>query len=107
MSVAKGPSGKNDFYLNSLDQFLTDTHTIAAENDDTQELARLAKQYQENNHLYFLFGSGSNQHNQLLLNSANNAARLVEGEDAHKITEIALAVSKEDDQIGRASCRER
>ena len=99
MSVAKGPSGKNDFYLNSLDQFLTDTHTIAAENDDTQELARLAKQYQENNHLYFLFGSGSNQHNQLLLNSANNAARLVEGEDAHKITEIALAVPKEDDHL--------
>ena len=90
MSVAEGPSGKNDFYLNSLDDFLTDTNTIEAENDDTTLLASMARKYQQNNQLYFLYGSGSNQHDQLLLNRPDNAACLINGEDANEKKEIVL-----------------
>jgi alpha-tubulin suppressor-like RCC1 family protein/cation transport regulator ChaC len=92
MSVSEGPSGKNDVYLNSLDRFLSDTHTIAAENDDTTSLASMARYFQTKSQLYFLFGSGSNQHNQLLLDRPiSNAAMLnTNGEDAHEQKEIVL-----------------
>ena len=96
MSVSEGPSGKNDFYLNSLDRFLTDTHTIAAENDDTTSLASMTRGFQENNQLYFLFGCGSNQHNQLLLERPNNGACLA-GEDAHEKKEIVLCTLRQID----------
>eukprot|EP00980_Cylindrotheca_fusiformis_P007349 scaffold1525_cov142-Cylindrotheca_fusiformis.AAC.149 len=97
MSVSEGPSGKNDFYLNSLDEFLTSTHTIDAENDDTTELARMTRHFQQNNSLYFLYGSGSNQHNQLMLDRPNNAACLVNGEDAHEKKEIVLCTDRDGD----------
>jgi len=48
MSVSEGPSGSNVVYLNSLDQFLSDTHSIAAENDDTTSLATMARFFQKN-----------------------------------------------------------
>lgn len=101
MSVSEGPSGKNDVYLNSLDRFLSDTHTIAAENDDTTSLASMARYFQIKSQLYFLFGSGSNQHNQLLLDRPNNAAMLKNnGEDAHEQKEIVLCtpISTGDDK---------
>ncbi len=91
MSVSEGPSGKNDVYLNSLDRFLSDTHTIEAENDDTTSLANMVKYFQTQSQVYFLFGSGSNQHNQLLLHRPNNAALLKNNkEDAHEQKEIIL-----------------
>jgi alpha-tubulin suppressor-like RCC1 family protein len=89
MSVANGPSGKNDFYLNSLDHFLTDAATVAAKNDDTSKLATMTRTLQQHQ-LHFLVGSGSNQHNQLLLRRENNGACLVKGEDAHERKEIVL-----------------
>lgn len=94
MAVSEGPSGKNDFYLNSLDEFLTSTHSIAAENDDTTQLASMVRHFQKHSSLYFLYGSGSNQHNQLLLDRPNNAACLLNGEDAHEKKEIVLCTDR-------------
>ncbi|KAL3945484.1 MAG: hypothetical protein SGBAC_000455 [Bacillariaceae sp.] len=95
MAVSEGPSGKNDFYLNSLDDFLTNTHTIEAANDDTTSLAFMVRYFQKHSSLYFLYGSGSNQHNQLLLDRPNNAACLIDGEDAHETKEIVLCTAKQ------------
>ena len=103
ISVSEGPSGENDFYLNSLDRFLSDTHTIAAENDDTTSLANMVRYFQSKSQLFFLFGSGSNQHNQLLLDRPNNAAMLANrGEDAHDQKEIVLCTPSGDDS---ATCK--
>eukprot|EP00934_Nitzschia_sp_Nitz4_P006224 Nitzschia sp. Nitz4//scaffold171_size48012//22476//24443//NITZ4_007123-RA/size48012-snap-gene-0.26-mRNA-1//-1//CDS//3329538695//6214//frame0 len=88
MAVSEGPSGLNEEYLFKLDHFLTETHTIEAENDDTTKLAAMTRQFQQTQ-LFFLFGSGSNQHNQLLLDRPENAASLV-GEDAHDFKEIVF-----------------
>jgi alpha-tubulin suppressor-like RCC1 family protein/cation transport regulator ChaC len=99
IAVADGPSGKNDVYLNRLDHFMTDASSMmmdADENDDTSALAIMCRTFQESYQLYFLFGSGSNQHNQLLLHSEDNAAQLVHGEDAHDRKEIVVCVPKND-----------
>jgi len=75
----------------AVDRFLTDTHSVAAENDDTTSLATMARFFQKKSHLYFLFGSGSNQHNQLLLDRPKNAGMLKNnGEDAHRQNEMVL-----------------
>ena len=95
MSVADGPSGTNDEYLSGLDDFLTDVGTINAQNDDTSALASMTRLIKTSYHTYFLFGSGSNQHNQLLLKSKNNAAGLVGEEDAHDRKEIVLFAPRE------------
>ncbi|CAJ1946243.1 unnamed protein product [Cylindrotheca closterium] len=95
MAVSEGPSGKNDFYLNSLDEFLTNTHTIEAANDDTTTLASMVRHFQKHSSLHFLYGSGSNQHNQLLLDRPNNAACLIDGEDAHETKEFVLCTAKQ------------
>lgn len=97
MSVSTGPSGKNIDYLSQLDVFMSDPKVaspteVTADYDgdtDTSKLASMAKLFQENT-LFFLFGSGSNQHNQLLLGSDDNNACLVNGEDAHELKEIVL-----------------
>lgn len=122
MAVAIGPSGRNDEYLLQLDTFLNDvsssptaTTTASTSKEDTtnnvlpfqqqhtgdtltRKLASMARNYQSQNHLYFLFGSGSNQHDQLLLQSAtrshNNAPNLFHGDEAHDLKEIVLAVPK-------------
>ena len=100
IAVADGPSGRNDVYLNRLDHFMTDSASSmmdADENDDTSALAIMCRTFQESYQLYFLFGSGSNQHNQLLLDSENNAAQLVNnGEDAHDRKEVVVCVPKND-----------
>ena len=116
MSVAIGPSGKNDAYLYQLDTFLSnskhankygddDDNTSTSTSDNqhhvgdslTGRLTTLAKTMQEHQ-LYFIFGSGSNQYNQLLLESSttryNNAAQIVDGECAHELKEIVLVVPK-------------
>jgi alpha-tubulin suppressor-like RCC1 family protein/cation transport regulator ChaC len=94
MSVSEGPSGLNTFYLNNLDKFLTNTHSIDAENDDTTQLANMVRYFQKNSSLYFCYGSGSNQHNQLLLDRPKNAACLRNGEDAHEKKEIVLCTER-------------
>ena len=80
MSVAIGPSGPNDVYLHQLNSFLLSTHhrgdtdgafDLSGSVGDacTGRLARLVLSLQSFYRPYFLFGSGSNEHNQLLLRS--------------------------------------
>jgi len=98
MAVACGPSGPNEVYLHQLDDFLesaSDPDSLK-KFDDTFRLADMTKAFQAKHHLHFLFGSGSNQHNQLLLHSEDNAANLVNGEDAHEMNEIILCTEKKD-----------
>ena len=99
MSVASGPSGENNFYLNQLDLFLEDAAEPAslAKFDDTFQLNTMVNTLKTNYELYFMVGCGSNQHNQLLLhnryaeNIMVNAASLENGgEDAHEFKEIVL-----------------
>lgn len=80
MSVAIGPSGPNDVYLHQLNSFLLSTNhrgdTDGAFDRPgsmgdacTERLARLVISLQSCYRPYFLLGSGSNEHNQLLLRS--------------------------------------
>jgi alpha-tubulin suppressor-like RCC1 family protein len=129
MSVAQGPSGNNDAYLHHLDAYLKVASSSSSSNrarsvcasslattlDDTVQLARMVKAFQENNQIYFLFGCGSNQHNQLLLDqnsrklsssssssskddrttTKRNYAQLLHGqEDAHEMMEMVLCTDK-------------
>jgi len=89
MSVAIGPSGANDVYLNNLDVFLKKIQNFATQHDDTTILAEMVRCFQNNYQLYFLSGGGSNQHNQLLLNRPEIPSLIV-AEDAHLRTEIVL-----------------
>jgi alpha-tubulin suppressor-like RCC1 family protein len=93
IAAAKGPSGRNEVYLNRLDDFLKDATTSSVAElekfDDTVELASMEKSLRDYN-LHFMFGSGSNQHNQLLLASETNAAGLVNGEDAREMKDMVL-----------------
>jgi alpha-tubulin suppressor-like RCC1 family protein/cation transport regulator ChaC len=106
MAVSIGSSGKNCDYLFQLDEFMQNTavsHSSVYEDHigdtRTSQLATMAKEFQQHD-LYFLFGSGSNQHNQLLLASKHNKANLVNGEDAHKLTEMLLCTKRVDkDQV--------
>jgi glutathione-specific gamma-glutamylcyclotransferase len=132
MSVAQGPSGNNDVYLHQLDAFLKDASSSSNGNsahsssvpslletlDDTVRLAKMVEQFQEKTQLYFLFGCGSNQHNQLLLDvqcgngnrnniiynnnsptTIRNYAQLLHGQDdAHEIMEIVLCTDKQQSQ---------
>jgi len=67
----------------------------------TKRLTALSKKIQEEHQVYFLYGSGSNQHNQLLLESSMNdyanAAKLVRGDEAHDLKEIVLLVPKSEE----------
>ena len=117
LSVAKGPSGNNDEYLYQLDDFLSkyskqfDDAAKCIGGDDvkyvadrlTQRLAARSKNIQKKHDLYFLYGSGSNQHDQLLLNSSRggriNSANLVSGDEAHDLKELVLVVPKKSEEI--------
>ena len=122
MAVAVGPSGRNDEYLYNLDTFLSNTSSSSSStasspssteskevtssstigDKNTKDLAALTSHLQKSYNLYFLVGAGSNQHDQLLLSSTLhdeeknfvNAADLVNGEDAHELTDITLIVPK-------------
>jgi alpha-tubulin suppressor-like RCC1 family protein/cation transport regulator ChaC len=106
MAVSIGPSGKNSDYLFQLDEFMRDPevsqHSSLQDHvgdTHTSQLATMAKEFQSQD-LYFLFGSGSNQHNQLLLLSDQNNAGLVSGEDAHELKEMLLCTKRIDgDQV--------
>jgi len=98
ISVARGPSGPNDVYLNNLHTFLTNAaqHSydaaLALSNHSgdyhTGELAGMVKKLQTELRPYFLFGAGSNEHNQLLLNSINK-------EEVHEMNEMLLVVPRQ------------
>lgn len=105
MSAAVGPSGPNDHYLYSLDEFLkrvreNESQLLSSHDGDTLtgRLAQLTKQIQNDYHVYFLYGSGSNQHDQLLLHMPTerygNAAKLLKGDEAHELKEFLLIVPK-------------
>lgn len=73
ISVAVGPSGPNDSYLFRLESFL-DHATRPAQSTGagagdvrTGELAEMVRGFQTEARPYFLCGSGSNEHGQLLL----------------------------------------
>lgn len=106
MAVSIGPSGRNDVYLHNLDGFMQKAAascTAAAEalhdhtgDTDTGDLSTMVVTFQKSYNLFFLFGSGSNQHNQLLLRSKNGNLLLKNGEDAWEMNEIVLCTKKED-----------
>ena len=90
----------NDIYLNNLDNFLRETHTLATQKDDTKTLADMVRSFQKDYKLYFLSGCGSNQHNQLLLNRPKIPALIV-ADDTHLRKGIVLSTSlctKDDSQ---------
>jgi alpha-tubulin suppressor-like RCC1 family protein/cation transport regulator ChaC len=97
MATAIGPSGENEVYLSRLDHFLgkVASGSTLKKYDDTLVLASMTKQLRNQN-LHFMFGSGSNQRNQLLLQTENNAAALFNNEDAHEMKEIVLCADQTD-----------
>jgi alpha-tubulin suppressor-like RCC1 family protein len=115
ISAARGPSGKNDIYLYQLSDYLSQCVDVSDRSlvgdSHTTRLTALSKLIQEHR-LYFLYGSGSNQHDQLLLKSSKNqmnSAKLVNDDEAHDLKEFVLVVPKgpkgeddyEDDSIHR------
>jgi alpha-tubulin suppressor-like RCC1 family protein len=93
LTVAVGPSGANTEYLHNLNHFLAQhkQDNDDEKRDDTLALTRLVDTYVENKtQFYFMYGCGSNQHNQLLLQSYQSF--LVNNEEAHTLTEILLGV---------------
>ena len=94
--MAVGPSGENHVYLRQLDVFLETAADVKSleKFDDTFALNSLTKALRERSTLYFLFGAGSNQHNQLLLNG--DSADLINGEDARLIKETVLYTTRGD-----------
>lgn len=93
MAVASGPSGANHVYLDQLDSFLASTPNADSLHafDDTQELALASQSYRKHD-LHFFSACGSNQHNQLRLDSFK--AGLVGGEDTHQLCESYVCLSK-------------
>lgn len=99
MSVARGPSGPNDFYLLQLHSFLTHAahHSPAAAaalkdhsgDEVTEKLAHMCKMLQTDYMPFFLFGTGSNEHNQLLLNSD-----VASVEERHELVEMLLVAPR-------------
>ena len=99
MSVAIGPSGRNDVYLLSLHEFLSDTANHLpgdaealedhAKDDRTGELANMVKLLQSEYRPYFLFGTGSNEHDQLLLNTKSNDV-----DQVNELSEMLLVVPR-------------
>ena len=102
MSVAVGPSGTNSEYLQQLDDFLEHASTMEQlqQYDDTFTLARMVQQLQPvKEQLVFFMGSGSNQHNQLLLRSKDNVATLRNGQDAIQWTECLACLPEANDWV--------
>jgi alpha-tubulin suppressor-like RCC1 family protein len=105
MSVAIGPSGRNDIYLFHLHEFLSNAASHSpdvsamlnehAQDDTTSELANMVKLLQTNYRPYFLFGSGSNEQNQLLLNT--KAGDIDDTDEVNELTEMLLVVSSNEE----------
>jgi len=104
MSVARGPSGPNDFYLLQLHSFLTHAakHSPAAAaalkdhsgDEQTGKLAHMCKLLQTDYTPFFLFGTGSNEQNQLLLNSDDASV-----EERHELSEMLLVVPRSNGDV--------
>ena len=110
MSVATGPSGPNDEYLYNLDSFLALTKTSnnsitslsSVSNDpnekagdsNTRALAHMCKDLQTKSTIFFIYGSGSNQYEQLLLSNQNHEYLLSEDKCVQQLTESILVVPK-------------
>jgi len=96
MSVAVGPSGPNDIYLNQLNEFLLKEQQQQHEpnltkDDDTCTLANMTKLLQQP-HLstYFFYGAGSNQHGQIRMLGPGNSRNVHDLEDYTTLTESVL-----------------
>jgi len=92
LKSAVGPSGPNTEYLHNLHAFLQqhkDPTTVGEE--DTFDLTRLVDS--SNTRFHFLYGAGSNQHNQLLLQ--HYSKYLVNGEEAHGLEEVLVGTKHE------------
>lgn len=107
ISFAQGPSGPNDVYLLHLHEFLT--HAAQHSKDaalaledysgdvNTGELARMLKLLQTEYRPHFLFGAGSNEHNQLLL-SPSETDNNSEVNEVHELTEMLLVTLRLQDE---------
>lgn len=92
MSLAVGPSGPNDVYLHRLHAFLLST-THGRQDALTEgrggrvgdvrtgKLARMVKLFQSCYQPFILFGSGSNEHNQLLLTTLSSDENGIHDDD--------------------------
>lgn len=108
MAVSVGPSGPNDVYLNQLDEFLLKhqeqikannhqghTTTDTAINDDTCTLATMTKALQERHlSLYFMHGSGSNQHGQIRALKNGGTRSMHDTEDYPRLMETVVCFQK-------------
>ena len=115
MAVSVGPSGPNDVYLNQLDEFLlqhqeqikANNHqdhitTTTDNNDDTCTLATMTKALQEQRlSLYFLHGSGSNQHGQIRMLENGGTRSIHDTEDFPRLTETVVCCQNPE---GRGVC---
>jgi alpha-tubulin suppressor-like RCC1 family protein len=103
MAVSVGPSGPNDVYLNNLNDFLQtcpSSSSISTEyikQDDTCTLADMTHMLQTRSQLYFFYGSGSNQHGQIVPYYDDHKERQLEllGEDLPYLTESALCTPRQ------------
>ena len=103
ISVAKGPSGPNDAYLFHLHTFLTNAaqhssaaaHALEDHSGDvhTGQLTNMVTLLQTNYRPYFIFGAGSNEHQQLLLDYSD--ARYADTvQEVNELTEMLLVVPR-------------
>ena len=118
--MAVGPSGANTDYLHNLSSFLSTnkcpdvkkitTDKAAVRNHvgdfETRVISDMTRTFQSTKHdIVFLFGAGSNQYNQLLLNNpgssegvlsnvnSNGRPHYYEDEQVHELVETVLVMS--------------
>jgi len=101
MSVSIGPSGPNDAYLYNLDTFLSSTEddtsipSSSIGDLDTKTLASRCREFQTKS-LFFLYGCGSNQYEQLLLANGHPYHKYLLSDDnnVHELAESILTIPK-------------
>lgn len=92
LKTAVGPSGLNTEYLHNLYSFLQQHKDPATtEQEDTFDLTRLVDTGSARFH--FLYGCGSNQHNQLLLK--HYSKYLINEDEAHGLEEVLVTAKSE------------
>lgn len=63
--------------------------------DDTFEISRMCQALESRCQCFFLFGAGSNQHDQLLLNRSGGGHGDVDHDDVHILTELVLCTKRQ------------